>query len=228
MPKIIVQADQSAGAPAPVTLGERLVAPDLQSEPAAAAAGPDRCRAHLAARQRRAVRRSELPRGTGGDPGRHRPLASRQHATDIPILAGGIEHELAQLLERATPTAPAGTPSAKPHASSNAIAATSSNVAASPAPTRPETRQAGVRSAAHGRAFGARRSSRPPRRTAGRRTRTASPSRNPEYRRPTAPGRSTTGTTGTSSSRFGPSDPRYDYLSRSYDLSSARRIGARS
>ena len=178
-----------------------------------------------------------------------------QHATDIPILAGGIEHELAQLLDRATPTAPPGTPSAKPHASSNAIAATPPNVGASPAPTHPETRQAAVRSAAHSRPVGARRPSRPPRSPPGRRTRTASPSRNPgsplahdaspetstpsdiagadrgaEFsrdrvgrqlsqavdarRRLTAQRR---GPTGTSASRFGPSDPRYDYLSRSYD-----------
>ena len=178
-----------------------------------------------------------------------------QHATDIPILAGGIEHELAQLLDRATPTAPPGTPSAKPHASSNAIAATPPNVGASPAPTHPETRQPAVRSAAHSRPAGARRPSRPPRSTPGRRTRTASPSRNPgsplahdaspeastpgdiagadrgaEFsrdrvgrqlsqavdarRRLTAQRRSPTGT---SASRFGPSDPRYDYLSRSYD-----------
>jgi diacylglycerol O-acyltransferase len=102
-----------------------------------------------------------------------------QHATDIPTLAGGIEHELAQLLDRATPTAPPGTPSAKPRASSNAIAATPSTTAASPTPTRPEARQAGVRSAAHGRPPGARRSSQPPRGAAGRRTRTASPSRKP-------------------------------------------------
>jgi hypothetical protein len=32
MPKIIVQADQSAGAPAPVTLGERVVAADLRGD----------------------------------------------------------------------------------------------------------------------------------------------------------------------------------------------------
>ena len=32
MPKIIVQADQSAGAPVPVTLGERVVAADLQRD----------------------------------------------------------------------------------------------------------------------------------------------------------------------------------------------------
>jgi hypothetical protein len=32
MPKIIVQTDQSAGAPAPVTLGERVVAAELQSD----------------------------------------------------------------------------------------------------------------------------------------------------------------------------------------------------
>lgn len=32
MPKIIIQADQYAGAPAPVTLGERVVAADLQSD----------------------------------------------------------------------------------------------------------------------------------------------------------------------------------------------------
>jgi diacylglycerol O-acyltransferase / wax synthase len=178
-----------------------------------------------------------------------------QHATDIPILAGGIEHELAQLLDRATPTAPPGTPSAKPHASSNAIAATPPNVGASPAPTHPETRQAAVRSAAHSRPAGARRPSRPPRSTPGRRTRTASPSRNPgsplahdaspeastpsdiagadrgaEFsrdhvgrqlsqavdarRRLTAQRR---GPTETSTSRFGPRDPRYDYLSRSHD-----------
>jgi diacylglycerol O-acyltransferase len=117
-----------------------------------------------------------------------------QHATDIPTLAGGIEHELAQLLDRATPTASAGTPNAKPGASSNAISATSTT-AASPAPTRPETRRAGVRSAADGRPPGARRSSRPPRGTAGRRTRTASPSRNPGSPPPldASPGSSTPG-----------------------------------
>jgi hypothetical protein len=32
MPKIIVQADQSAGAPAPVTLGERVVVADLRGD----------------------------------------------------------------------------------------------------------------------------------------------------------------------------------------------------
>ena len=32
MPKIIVQADQSAGAPGPVTLGERVVAADLRGD----------------------------------------------------------------------------------------------------------------------------------------------------------------------------------------------------
>jgi hypothetical protein len=32
MPKIIVQTDQSAGAPAPVTFGERVVAAELQSD----------------------------------------------------------------------------------------------------------------------------------------------------------------------------------------------------
>jgi hypothetical protein len=32
MPKIIVQADESAGAPAPVTLGERVVAADLRGD----------------------------------------------------------------------------------------------------------------------------------------------------------------------------------------------------
>ncbi len=32
MPKIIVQTDQSAGAPAPVTLGERVVAAELHSD----------------------------------------------------------------------------------------------------------------------------------------------------------------------------------------------------
>ena len=178
-----------------------------------------------------------------------------QHATDIPILAGGIEQELAQVAaDRATPTAPPGTPSAKPHASSNAAAATPPNVGASPAPTHPETRQAAVRSAAHSRPAGARRPSRPPRSTPGRRTRTASPSRNPgsplahdawletstpsdiavadrgaEFsrdrvgrqlsqaadarRRLTAQRRDPPGP----ARRFGPSDPRYDYLSRSYD-----------
>jgi diacylglycerol O-acyltransferase / wax synthase len=178
-----------------------------------------------------------------------------QHATDIPILAGGIEHELTQLLDRATPTAPLSTPSAKPHASSNAIAATPPNVAASRAPTRLETRQAGVRPAAHSRPAGARRPSRPPQTTGGRRTRTASPSRNPGSplahdaspdtstpsdiagadrgaelsrdrvrRRPSqavdARRRLSTqrpNTTGTNASRFGPSDLRFDYLTRSHD-----------
>jgi diacylglycerol O-acyltransferase len=178
-----------------------------------------------------------------------------QHATDIPILAGGIEHELAKLLDRATPTAPPSTPSAKRHASSNAIAATPPTTAASPAPTRPETRQAADRSAAHSRPAGARRPSRPPQDTPGRRTRTASPSRNPgspladdpspeastpghmaradrgaEFsrdrvgRRPSqavdARRRLSTqrpNSTGTNASRFGPSDLRFDYLTRSHD-----------
>jgi diacylglycerol O-acyltransferase / wax synthase len=102
-----------------------------------------------------------------------------QHATDIPILAGGIEHELAQLLDRATPNAPPGTPTAKPHAPSNTIAATPPHVAASPTATDPETRQPAVRLAGQSRPAGARRPSSPPRGTPGRRTRTASPSRNP-------------------------------------------------
>jgi hypothetical protein len=177
-----------------------------------------------------------------------------QHAADIPILADGIEHELAQLLDRAAPAAPPGTPSATPHASSNAVAATPPNVGASPAPTHPETRQAAARSTAHSRPAGARRPSRPPRSTPDRRTRTASPSRNPssplahdappETSRPSDIagadhgaefGRARVGRqlqavdgrrrltaqrrrpTGTSASRFGPSDPRYDYLSRTYD-----------
>ena len=46
-----------------------------------------------------------------------------KHATDIPTLADGIEHELAQLLDRATPTRPPAP--ARPRRRSTRVAAAS-------------------------------------------------------------------------------------------------------